>query len=92
MSYVQSAVMRFSQYIAAISTAADAEVMQTRSSRTRMPRRLKSNRMAERRPQPESAPMHKDWKDWLALNSIGVFTAVVVALVAFVGVLMRYSL
>jgi hypothetical protein len=36
--------------------------------------------------------MHKDWKDLLALNSIGVFTAVVVALVAFVGVLMRYSL
>jgi hypothetical protein len=39
---------------------------------------------AQRREDP-----HKDWKDWLALNSIGVFTAVVVALV---GVLMRYFL
>jgi hypothetical protein len=32
--------------------------------------------------------MHKDWKDWLALNFIGVFTAVVVVLVAFLTVWM----
>jgi hypothetical protein len=54
--YVQSAVMRFSQYFAVISTAADAEVMQTRSSRTRtmpMGGDQSFNRMAERRPQPE---------------------------------------
>jgi hypothetical protein len=37
--------------------------------------------------------MHKAWKDWLALNSTEVvFTGLVVALVAYVGVLMRYSL
>ena len=89
-------VMRFSQYIAAISIAADAELMQTRSSRIRrVPkgRRLKSSPMT-RRPQPEgSVPMHKAWKDWLTLNSIElVFTGLVVAVVACVDVLMRYSL
>ena len=37
--------------------------------------------------------MHKAWKDWLAFNSTElVFTGLVVALVACVGVLMRYSL
>ena len=37
--------------------------------------------------------MHKAWKDWLALNSTElVFTGLVVALVAWVDVLMRYSL
>jgi hypothetical protein len=35
VSYVQPAVMRFSQYIAAIFSAADAELTQTRSSRIR---------------------------------------------------------
>jgi len=37
--------------------------------------------------------MHKVWKDWLTLNSIElVFTGLVVAVVACVDVLMRYSL
>jgi hypothetical protein len=37
--------------------------------------------------------MHKAWNDWLARNSTElVFTALFVALVAGVGVLMRYSL
>ena len=37
--------------------------------------------------------MYKAWNDWLALNSTElVFTALVVALVAGAGVLMRYSL